>query len=349
MSAKRTKIFGRVGCLVAAISSMLIAFWLLTHDTEPRLLPLSHAIPIQPILPDTNYTQPLYLWVTNQALLVFCRPSGPHGGFRVFRINTINNQETELIDLSQPQATQYNTCLKSTISADRKHLLLWVQDVFTNKFVTCRLDGSGCKVHVLSTVGEYRYPVTWTGDSRHWLEFYLPSIDGNYAVVWHGLNGEKKALGAIVEIGQPLGVDLNGRLLLYQEVVGTTIKHNLYTFDLTVGLPLKKQIALPIPVGGTSREVSLSPQGEKVALLIFSGGDARYPAWIGKLSSALKQARRPQKAALWICGIDGKGAHEIGCIRSDEDSLDIEQLAWLPDGKSISFLYNNHLRVVPVN
>ena len=97
---------------------------------------------------------------------------------------------------------------------------------------------------------------------------------------------------------------------------------------------------------------------QRVALLIDCKRRPHYPLWLERL---LPQSwkRERSRIELWTCKPDGTEGKYAGYITEEWKPLSTipgsselvvpQSLRWLPDGKRISFLYKEILRIVPVD
>ena len=105
------------------------------------------------------------------------------------------------------------------------------------------------------------------------------------------------------------------------------------------------------PPNALDREAVLSPQGDRVAWLY---GIVHIPLGYNKLQSlyAMLHIRLSYTAAIWISKPDGGDLHELGSMPLiNAPTLSTEckssHLRWTPNGKSLSFLYQNNLYIIP--
>jgi len=85
------------------------------------------------------------------------------------------------------------------------------------------------------------------------------------------------------------------------------------------------------------REIQFTPPaGQKIAAVDFSPSGTNI-AW----SCSASDGR-----SLWVSHVDGSSPIEIGHI--PKGPLNISDMAWLPDRKHLSFVYNGTLYTVPI-
>jgi len=191
----------------------------------------------------------------------------------------------------------------------------------------------------------------WLRDNRHWLEFKTTNGLVQTLMVRHGIGERDKDLGKWYRPDEVFGQDRKGRLLAYRMAVGSQVKHSLLSYDPANGA-LTGETVLPIDFDSSLSQISLSPGGDRVALVSVTGGDPMFPNWLTNIIPSIRKSRKPYKLALWVCGTDGKGLHELGCSAENVHPFwpgNLLGLKWLPDGKSISFTYKNRLWITPVD
>jgi hypothetical protein len=117
---------------------------------------------------------------------------------------------------------------------------------------------------------------------------------------------------------------------------------------LSPGTTARKRIGA-FPSKSAAVAAALSPDGTRIAWLV-TGSRSRLPipVWIARLWPALWRYAAPRSIfALWVSRADGSDMREVG----EEDASTAKRrpcsLAWTPDGKRLSYLYNDALYAVP--
>ncbi len=120
--------------------------------------------------------------------------------------------------------------------------------------------------------------------------------------------------------------------------------------DLNAAHPAPRTTSIPLPEYMQSPlAVVFAPGGDRVALLADSSETPSYAG--GRLSGA-----RRGRFALWVSGVRGERMHEVGSFPYEETVLGLARmrrlrsescLRWLPDGRTLSFIYGGSLWTVP--
>jgi hypothetical protein len=113
---------------------------------------------------------------------------------------------------------------------------------------------------------------------------------------------------------------------------------------------VRTQVNLPHDATMT-REIELSPRGDRIAYLIWHTEPDMLP--ILHYILPRKDQLRTSKSSLWVSRRDGSELHEIGaCPMHEQDGRGERYpklLHWLPDGKHVSFVYHDSLYTVPID
>src|SRR5262249_25318985 len=117
--------------------------------------------------------------------------------------------------------------------------------------------------------------------------------------------------------------------------------------DLTANPPTVKNLPFAVPPNADIEEIALSPQGDRLAWKTNTWNDWRSA--LSAFTSGQPQGRNIIYA-IWVSRLDGSGMRELGSERlTTAGGSPIEHLRWLPDGKSVSFVYNNALYTIPAD
>ena len=257
-----------------------------------------------------------------------------------------------------------------TLSPDRRWLL-WVNERGARQTaVASRVDGSRA--------------VTWP---RPWYDYSLAWLPDNSGWVWHGtvatvhrLAGSRVDLvpfqtkfvasrpGRVAQAPHLLGTAPGGKTIAFD----TQAMHNSDRFYsvLDVGRagfvfePIPKQVAfveldlvrpgapgrrftLPMPSGAEQSVLALSPAGDRIAWLTYRNG--RAPAFLNRLPQELWLSSWKQSASLWVAPTDGgKPPRLVGRLILDEGES-VGPPSWTPDGRRLSYLYQDALWTLPVD
>ncbi len=130
----------------------------------------------------------------------------------------------------------------------------------------------------------------------------------------------------------------------------------VYDIDLRSRPVNIRQIRLPLP-RAEIEEIALSPDGGTIAWKFFFREPYSRPNLLQRLLAYLHHQNMTTpspysatgKVALWISRADGSDLHEIGHINQASELIDLAMITWLPDGKSLSFIYQDALYIVPAD
>ncbi len=174
----------------------------------------------------------------------------------------------------------------------------------------------------------------WFSDSKRWVEIYVDSKKFNWYLT-NAIDREIKGGASRTEVkGYPFAMLSDEKILeasYHDDVI------EIVQSELAVGKPIETlfEIAVPRLKGGS---FAVSPKGDRIAWLSVQGVVSSMN-WIGFSSTPFNL---PDNASLWVSKIDGSDKRLIGVIQS-ADSRETSTLSWTPNGKSLSFLFKNHL------
>ncbi len=121
--------------------------------------------------------------------------------------------------------------------------------------------------------------------------------------------------------------------------------------DRNTGKQINQYYKFVKPLRFYSESVCLSPNGRRIAYFVMSQPKSRINAMLSRLLP--KVFHKDQfRSDLFVSDLDGKNNKLIGTVQYSEDSLygeTIGELQWLPDGKQVSFRYNDALYKVDVS
>ncbi len=189
--------------------------------------------------------------------------------------------------------------------------------------------------------------VAWLPDSRRWIE--IQGLSRASSIVLHSPDTK-----ATTTIPLPTGVG-------DQEVLGVTPKNQaiisrrrgalldvLILVDLNANPALVRTLPTVAPPNADIEEMVLSPQGDRIAWKTNTWHDLQSA--VSEFMSGLKgtgQRGRVTGYAIWVSRLDGTEMKQLGMERLPNSGFGFEHLRWLPDGKSVSFVYKNGLYTVP--
>ena len=97
------------------------------------------------------------------------------------------------------------------------------------------------------------------------------------------------------------------------------------------------------------QETRISPNGDRIAWLVYTEHLDPTLTALNRLLPFLKSRSQP-RLELWISRLDGTEMHILGRLTlstKNANKLCVNDLRWLPDGKSLSFTYTDALWTVP--
>lgn len=210
-----------------------------------------------------------------------------------------------------------------------------------------------------SPTGQFDYWVQWEPDSRHLLDVYPTPQSKNKAnavvrdAVTNRVTQKIPFAPNVPSIEGETILVTPDRLLnvspmrspFREETAPVEITE--YRLDKTL-YRVQKWSVLP-PHHPTVKEAKLSPTGDRVAWLISVEYVDPTLVQLHRLLPFIK-APSQQRQELWISRPDGKEMHALGQVPikvSNDNSLPLSDLHWLPDGKHLSFAYDHALWNVP--
>jgi hypothetical protein len=326
--------------VVAAISAYQL------HDREPSLLAHSRSSPVYVDSHSRCY------WLSSHEILIL-KPV--KDGFDASTVDVPSGTSAPLPDLSERLLGADSASIPSL--SPNGQWLLTVQRV-NGWYIPVVLSVDGSTRLTWPHDDPYKFfglipedlPI-WLRDNSHWLEFKSTDRGDRTWCIRHGIGEPDKDLGKWDLSDSIMGLDSRGSLVAYRVSVGMQTKHCLRSYDATTGA-LMSETVLPIRFDGSFDQILLSPNSDRIAFVSITGGDQVYPKWLVSRIQSLRKNRRPFKAALWICGVDGKDLHEVGCTVANVHPYrndNLGNLKWLPDGKSLSFVLDGKLWVTPAD
>lgn len=296
-----------------------------------------------------------YQWLSSHELLLIYPTTNT--SYRFVRHDLLTEQRSELKPFEEiPNPLQEDI----QVSPDGKWLLWTVHeyDVVTHE--------AGHELAVSSKEGVVRFSeeqdnsllaVCWLADSQHWLEFHASKTSGGKCT-----HIVRRCMDAPNEV-QPLAMPTSP----FEVKKVTALPHDHILVQDTIffgecvltvkdiGLDAKGQSTVlatrRLQVSSLSSPVA--PQGDRLAVFErVSRQPSPMMRWFYRL---LRQDGKTQAKDYWtlsVSRLNGSEHREIGSIEIKgtlfaRDSLPC--LVWLPDGKSVSFSYDKHLYVIPVD
>jgi hypothetical protein len=300
-----------------------------------------------------GYDNDDYRWLSDHALL-YGEHYNPEGNRiaeqRFFRYDLRTHTRTKLKRLTRLVRCLYHSQME--VSPDGKWLL-WHggnADVYTLDAAT--LDG---KQHLRWPGGYWtQHILTWTADSRHWIEFHPTSSDASpgdplTAAVIHNVTAphQKKVLAALPgSLDEKCFADISvhDHIVFIDDPESDAAQQVVRVVEAHLAsriAPLREHTILPPSYlrHPTIEQCCLSPQGDKIALVLTSD------------TYLLSHDVYQRAYGIWVCNLDGSDMQEIGYWLQEanpNDILDLDGLSWLPSSKRLSFVYDDTLWTVPV-
>jgi hypothetical protein len=298
--------------------------------------------------PDTGRP---YTWLSQTRL--FCW-SGGQVFEDPFLYDTATRRETPLSALEDLMDVP-NTYVDSWELSPDGMWILW-----TNKLLqplhAARLDGSQHHVwHLPSKPHESWIWNGWIDDSRHWVASRGP---GELAYVGDVAKPDHAIPISSVDAERLLceAIDLDTRGNPQVHLAGSDVAPK----RLRQSRPFHTVLLHPPPgaeIADAGYQIVSDSSGHRLAWLLDATRASRLLAWLHHWVGAIP-ARPYRRTELWVSRPDGTGLREIGYVPLPPSaSTDYDAgvayaprlPAWLPDGKHVSFLYENTLWTIPVD
>jgi hypothetical protein len=203
--------------------------------------------------------------------------------------------------------------------------------------------------------------VAWMAGRDEWAEvrndsagvphIKVHSVDGK--VLREAALGLLKAMSAH-DVAYPvmLGVTPSNHALIWDE------NDKLVDIDLMSPTLPQRVLTLRKPAEGELLDVILSPDGKRLALRTHvNPKHFVFPSWLGWVPPLLQDSVQPLGTHIvWTSDLDGSHLREVGRETLSEDPLirssaynsdrTFSSFRWLPDGKRLSFMYDEKLWTV---
>jgi hypothetical protein len=320
--------------------ALLLGFGLLAWMTWPQPSLLARATKLAQIdswdWRSLNLLPSGYLWLSNQEVLSARERSGREV---LFRYNLSSGKDVALVQLSQ-WFQKTDGRLDEALTSPGGQWILWWNDAFIQ---VAKLDGS-----------QYaRYPrhptsdLFWVQDARHWVELWNADETPGANVRVRSPERPLETRTSFLPSDEITGyldnglVTPTGQLKAIKMPYGASLRVTFVEGNIGSNIPLSQQ-RLHAP-DGNILQAQLSPQGDRIALLNISEPRYALPRFLRRF---LPWQQKPVAAhtSVWISTADGKNMRELGSFPSKTFTA----LHWSPDGKRLSFVYQNALWTVPV-
>lgn len=338
----------RIGC----ITSLLILAAVTSLSVRNNRSLLARSVPVA----DTHAWWPErieecpYAWLSNKILF-------SHSGWwrleNPFTYDIHTQVKTPLAALERRLEKDADMGTNSwALSADRQRIL-WTMELYDD-IRTARLNGSDYQSVQVADCGHGNQiaGVDWLPDGQHWLAETFDHESGK--VLGHCL-GDVHTPGKVTWLSpeQPDPLITESRICKHTDThADITLPDAASMLHGTTQHSLK-YLAVQPPQGTSIVELEPDPGNHRL-LWLLSG--ERAALFGGRLDRFLPGYARGSHhyMALFISNIDGTGMQEIGRIylASDlDDQVDaqLSGIAWLPNGKKVSYLYQNTLYTVVVD
>jgi hypothetical protein len=308
---------------------------------------LAHAKPIfdlSPIGPIEAMTESLFddpLWLSENVLLAH---SASGDGFfdTPYRFDLKHNRLTPL--------TRLNALIGASRPADwllssDHRWILWRETVWCEgrneahfDFVAARING---RRSVRWTVdGDHcNGPFFWQPGTHYWVHLMQSGGALSEAQFFDLGHPHRKRVIPLPPIEQTdlLGVRPDGSVLLTEEYYESSYDSRKEKLRLTElrfvrGRAVTRTWAICVPSTGENAQISLSPDGKRLAWLIRQGATP-------------EQAKNPQQAVLYVSGVDGTDSRWVGTIRfrTDHEQYYTFLPGWYPDSKRLLLRFRDRL------
>jgi hypothetical protein len=358
------RIWGYAAGATLFVVALAVGLWL-AWPHERRLLSVAH-----PVL-KVDMEREAWYWLSAHQLLILTtdhenRPGNPHWTGHADLLDTNTHVQTRLEGLSalfaKPDMSPMDPPANFQLSPNGQKLY-WYNQRGSGRTdlwfaAVANLDGTHYREWPDDAMS---FPNYWL-DSQHYVEaWWKGENEANYGKVdtVHVFDVENSQDDKIYPVSSS-----SARALLKQyydshptlvEVDRSSAHPTIEVFRTERRYVRPKQILrsypLALPEDASLERNDVNPQQNAIVYFVrFS----KVPSWTAQLHRwfASFPARPIVTDGLWISGADGKDFHEIGHVpsKSDASGAPEEQLTvmeWLPDGKQVSFVYQDTLYVVP--
>jgi hypothetical protein len=116
------------------------------------------------------------------------------------------------------------------------------------------------------------------------------------------------------------------------------------------GAAASRSFPVRLPVPGGEASVALSPDGERVGWLVYTGRPfSLIEQWLARLNPRFAFGAAPRYTLnLFVSKRDGTGVREVGRVAVSPQDRSRGALRWTPDGTRLSFVFEGALWTVPV-
>jgi len=300
-------------------------------------------------------------------------------GYRIqrshlYRYNVRTGKKTHLRRLEQLVDCFYHS--QMAISPDGKWLM-W--NGGSDEKETIDVATLGGRHHRQWPAEYWTSTLTWTSDSRHWIEFKRTDAEeASFEAIVHDVYRTTANRIHAVEAGSfdrhsaDYAVGDHIVFLDREETGETTAALNVTVSSLPPHIRREHTTRIAVPSNLPNpniMNVCISPDAQRIAFIVGYGDiptgidrdedgkeEKTSPASsVYHPSSVFTQEERNTKLRAYcivVCNIDGTEMHEVGTWQEHVNPnvvLDLENLRWLPSGKRLSFVCDDVLYTVPAD
>ena len=194
----------------------------------------------------------------------------------------------------------------------------------------------------------------WLTDSSGWIDMCGSWSDGNELTI-HQLEGnltQRSVPIVVTYASQFLGITHN------REVVATDTSldrqstpgigqdsFDLYLTDLRASTPVAVKSTIPFPPRVKGHKPVLSPDGSQIAWTCSRDSSPQSFFQRVLVRCGIKQH---SSLEIWVGPVRGGQMRQIGYLNDDDSKEWFDKLKWTPDGKHLSYLWNEDLWTVTV-
>jgi hypothetical protein len=201
---------------------------------------------------------------------------------------------------------------------------------------------------------------TWMPDSRTWI-WLVEEENGMNAGVYES-DRTRRHVNFRINNPEPrlwvnsptliLGITREGSIVSTTWSSETVSTLHTLTFPVDHSFRRAEITAISLPFAAFISGVKLSPAANQIAWILSHDVSPPWP--VRRLNRLLgRKTKSINVFEIWVCNLDGSKWRKVGLSESGVDSAGLTTnypccLRWLPDGKQISFIMNDELRVLRV-
>ena len=326
---------------VALIMISVVIFWS-TRPGKQTLLAASRQIPLPAGLEPISCG-----WLNDHEMLY--ASTDATGRNSLTRVDSANGTTTSIF----PSKLQFDANLRTNFFQPRLSpngkWLLWPES--TGKlWVAATLDGARRSTWPRGQGPSWASRAAWLSDSRRWMEVVEGKNGPGVAI--HSLGSavvqQIRIPGSVRQINAVLGASSDGKLIFLDGTMraGTM---RFATADSNSAAPAFLAGSILSSAHQTVEEAALSPQGDRIAWKIRTGGNdllAQSTAWSDfKWNIGWVPLTR---ISLYVSNTHGSNMRELGYIVVRQNDVGFQVLRWEPGGNKISYFVGTGGRLFEV-